>query len=728
MLRLGGFVKSVCYYFANIDLLIFRIISLHLTMQAISFWKRSPFSRLVFPLVAGILAGFYFHASFSSLIVIAIFLIIAFGIFTVINKKLNTWLIISKGIFLHLLLIWVGAALVWLHTSTHQPSYFGNAVTDSSLLLVRLNENPIPKTNSYQCEASVLSVFDNNKSTERTGKIILYFAKDEQINKLKYGDELIIKGQIQPIKNAGNPGSFNYKRFAAFQGWNYTSYLTSAQYKITGKNDAHWLKIISNDIRSYIINTLKKHLSEDDDVLAIAEALIIGYKADLDKDLVQAYSNTGIVHIIAISGMHIGMVYLLLQFIFNIIPFTKNSKRQTLPIILILWAFALLTGGSASVLRSAIMFTCIIIGKNYFKKPSSYNGLALSAFLLLCVNPFYLWDVGFQMSYLAVGGIIWLQRPIYDLWYCKNFFGDKVWSMASVTLAAQLVTFPLSLLYFHQFPTFFLIVNILVLPISAIALYAGVSLLMLSFVPILSKLIGLVLFYSLKIMNAIAAFFNEFSYSVIDGIAITWYGTLFIYVSMFLIASALISKSKPQFFIGLSALLMFFLSNSILTIQSMQQQKIIIYNTSKYTSMDIIDKNKFLFYGDTIFKQDAVFRNFHLKPSRIELQANKEVISLENCVVNNNSIFYNGTFVYVADSNSRFLPSLQKIPVDILLLTKKSPSLTQLARNFSPAVVVCNGTNSLWKTAKYRQEAEALHLRFHSTATDGAYVYNVPTK
>jgi competence protein ComEC len=443
---------------------------------------------------------------------------------------------------------------------------------------------------------------------------------------------------------------------------------------------------------------------------------------------VQAYSNTGIVHIIAISGMHLGMVYLMLQFIFNLVPFTKNSRRQTLPIILLLWAFALLTGGSASVLRSAIMFTCIIIGKNYFKKPSSYNGLALSAFILLCINPFYLWDVGFQMSYLAVGGIIWLQRPIYNLWFTKNFLANKIWSMASVSLAAQLVTFPLSLLYFHQFPSLFLIVNILVLPLAAIALYAGVALLVLSFIPVLSKLIGLILFYSLKTMNAIVAYFNDFSFSVIDGISITWYGTLLIYVSLFLIASALTRKLKSQLFIGLTALLLFFLTNSVIMLQSMQQQKIIIYNASKYTAVDVIDKNKFLFYGDTIFKQDAVFRNFHLKPSRIESHANREVSTLENCAINNNSIFYNGTLLYVADSNSKFLPSAQKIPVDILLLTKKSPTLTQLTQNFSPAVVVCNGTNSLWKTAKYKQEAEALHLRFHSTATDGAYVYNVPTK
>ncbi len=697
-------------------------------MQSISFWKRSPFTRLIFPLVLGVLAGFYFQASLIILSIIAFSLVLIASSFYLIKNKISTWLILAKGIFIHCLLVWLGATLVWLHTSINQPSYYGNAINDSSMLLVTLNENPIEKDNSYQAEATISKVFEQEKAAQKTGKLIIYFSKDTQVSQLKYGDELIINGQLQAIKNAGNPGSFNYKRFAAFHGWQHTVYLKSNQYKSTGVNNGRWWKKQANTIRTYIINTLRKQLSQDENVLAIAQALIIGYKADLDKDLVQAYSNTGIVHIIAISGMHLGMIYVLLQFLFNTLPFTRNKKKQTLPIILLLWIFAILTGGSASVLRSAIMFTCIIIGKNYFKKPSSYNGLAISAFILLCINPFYLWDVGFQMSYLAVGGIIWLQRPIYNLWFTKNKMLDKIWSMASVTLAAQLVTFPLSILYFHQFPTTFLFVNILVLPLAAVALYSGVVLLLLSFIPIVAKGIGLLLFYAIKLMNGIVSYFNSFSWSVLDGISMTWYSTLFLYVAMFLIASALLRKSKSFLFVGLFSLLLFAVSNSITQITHLQQQKIIVYNASKYTAVDIIDRNKYLFYGDTLFKQDAVFRNFHLKPSRIDLHANNEVSQMANCILTKNSILYNDVLVYIADSSSKFLPSMEKIPVQILLITKKSPSLTQLVENFSPAIVVCNGTNSLWKTAKYKQEAEALHLRFHSTATDGAYVYDVPAK
>ena len=168
--------------------------------------------------------------------------------------------------------------------------------------------------------------------------------------------------------------------------------------------------------RQNILNVLHENLQGKDDQLSIAEALLIGYTQDLDKDLVQAYSNTGVVHIIAISGMHLGLIYVMLVWIFNRIPYIK--KLRILRVILVLsglWLFALLTGGGASILRSAVMFSCIVIGENFGRKTSIYNSLAASAFILLCVNPFYLWDVGFQLSYLALSGIVIFQKPVYHL-------------------------------------------------------------------------------------------------------------------------------------------------------------------------------------------------------------------------------------------------------------------------------------------------------------------------
>ena len=192
-----------------------------------------------------------------------------------------------------------------------------------------------------------------------------------------------------------------------------------------------------------------------DKELGLAEALLIGYKDDLDKTLVQSYTNTGVVHIIAISGLHLGLIYWLLVQLLKPLQRRKYMKwLRPVIIILGLWLFSLLAGAQPSILRSAVMFTCIVIGETIAKKTSIYNSLALSAFGLLCWNPYWLWDVGFQLSYSAVLSIIIFMRPVYNLLYVKNKILDFFWKINAVTIAAQILTLPLSIYHFHQFPVY----------------------------------------------------------------------------------------------------------------------------------------------------------------------------------------------------------------------------------------------------------------------------------
>jgi len=175
--------------------------------------------------------------------------------------------------------------------------------------------------------------------------------------------------------------------------------------------------------------------------------------------------------------MHLGLIYVMLIWIFSRIPYLKRSSILRIIFVLsCLWLFALLTGGSASILRSAVMFSCIIIGENFSRRASIYNSLAASAFILLCYNPFYLWDVGFQLSYLAILGIVILQKPIYNLFFIKNKSLNKLWKLTAISLAAQTFTFPICLYYFHQFPTIFLFTNLITVPLSTVILFVEIFL------------------------------------------------------------------------------------------------------------------------------------------------------------------------------------------------------------------------------------------------------------
>jgi competence protein ComEC len=215
---------------------------------------------------------------------------------------------------------------------------------------------------------------------------------------------------------------------------------------------------------------------------------LIGYREDLDKSLVQSYANTGVVHIIAISGLHLGMLYGLLLLVLKPLKKLKMPSWCQLSIVLAgLWMFSFIAGASPSVLRSAVMFSVIAVGNAAKKKANIYNTLSASAFLLLWINPFFLWDPGFQLSYAAVLSIAIFQKPITGLIETGNKILDATWSLVSISFAAQILTTPISLLQFHQQPLLFLFANAVAVPLSGIVLYGEILLLLVSNIHILAN-------------------------------------------------------------------------------------------------------------------------------------------------------------------------------------------------------------------------------------------------
>jgi competence protein ComEC len=293
------------------------------------------------------------------------------------------------------------------------------------------------------------------------------------------------------------------------------------------------------------LQILKQYIHGDKE-RGLAQALLIGYKNDLDQSLVQAYTNTGVVHIIAISGLHLGLIYWLLSLL------TKPLKRKKqfkwiAPVFIIagLWLFALLAGAQASILRSAVMFTCIVLGQALGRTNNSiYNTLAVSALLLLCINPFWLWDVGFQLSYAAVLSIVVFMRPIYNWLYFKNKAIDFLWKLNAVTLAAQILTVPLSIYHFHQFPNYFLITNFIAVPLSSLILLGEIFLCTVAFIPALANITGKVLTWLISIMNGWIEKINSISYSIWDSLHISLTQMVLLLVCIAGFSFWLLEKSK----------------------------------------------------------------------------------------------------------------------------------------------------------------------------------------
>ncbi len=696
----------------------------------IPLWKKAPFIRLFPPLVAGIILQWYFQIEIAVITTSLVSFGIAFLLFLLLPMALRFKLKPLQGFIIQLLFISLGFLLTWQKDIRNHDNWYGNYYKDGSYLVVRIDEPLVEKNKSFKADGYVESILENGKLIPCKGKLLLYFSKDSLKKELNYGDRVVIHKNLQAIKNSGNPGGFNYQRYAAFQGVFHNVYLKDRDWIVASNEGAFaknyfWQFIFS--AKKYVLSVLKKTIHTGKDELGIAQALLIGYTNDLDKDLVQAYSNTGVVHIIAISGMHLGLIYVLLLWVFGKIPLVNRSKLLQLILVLCsLWLFAILTGASPSVLRAAVMFSCIAIGKGMKKQASIYTSLAASAFILLCYNPYYLWAVGFQLSYLAVLGIVIFQRPIYNCFFIKNKWLDKVWQLMAVSTAAQMLTFPVCIYYFHQFPNLFLITNIVAVPLATVILYSAIALAAFSWIPFIGVYLGKLVGGLTWCMNKFILWVNDLSFAVWDKIPANVLSTWLLYAVVVALSAWLIKKNKKYFQMALVVLLAFVIQNTYNNWQIAKQQKLVIYNVPQHQAVDFIRGNQYQFIGDSILLEDGLLQNFHLKPGRIKQQLTLRTDSLSGTIGQNMFYQFNDKRIMIIDKSLNFDSVSQKIELDLLLISKNPKiSIKQLAAIFNCKQFVFDASNPSWKIEKWKQECKSLNLNYYSVPADGAFTYNI---
>ena len=692
-------------------------------------WKKAPFIRLLLPLVAGIILQWYVQFPAVVIITAIISFSVSFCLFLLLPVAVRFKWQALQGFIIHLLIISFGLLLTWQKDIRHNNNWYGNYYKDSSFLIVRIDEPLVEKNKSFKAEGYVESVIKKDTNIPCKGKLLLYFSKDGFTRQLNYGDRILIHKNPQLIRNSGNPGAFNYQRYAAFHQIFHHVFLKEKDWKklqVISEKTSRLQQLIFT-ARDYVLSVLRKRMEAGKDELGIAEALLIGYTNDLDKDLVQAYSNTGVVHIIAISGMHLGLIYVMLVWLFAKIPVVNRSKILQVVLILgCLWLFSLITGAAASVLRSAVMFTFIALGKNFFRQTSVYNSLAASAFVMLCFNPYFLWDVGFQLSYLAVGGIIAFQKPIYNCFYIKNKWLNKVWQLMAISLAAQLLTFPVCIYYFHQFPNLFLITNIIAVPLSGIILYAEIALIAFSWVPFVGVYIGKLVSGLVWMMNKIILWINERSFAVWDKIPATVLSTWLLYAVVIGLSIWLISKNKKYVQPALLCFFAFVLLHTYNRWQTLNQQKIIVYNVPRYQAIDFVNGTNYQFVGDSLLLEDGLLQNFHLKPGRIALQLNKRKDPVEGFSQHEMFYQFQRKRIMIVDKPISIAVTEKKINIDLVIISGNPKlSISQLAQAINCNRFIFDASNPLWKIEKWQKECKALQLSSHAVSADGAFVWDI---
>ncbi|MBX2930747.1 MAG: ComEC family competence protein [Chitinophagaceae bacterium] len=689
------------------------------------FYKQTPAFRLLLPLIVGILVQYHFQLSLSIFIyiaVVALLLFIGYEILPSAKKYSYNW---TSGIAIVLFLIAVGGSISYIKNIEHQPQWIGKYAQNSIAVKLTLKEPIVQKQNSFKALAQAETVLINNQWQPVKGDVLLYFKKDSSKPNLQYGYQIVVAKKLMPIINAGNPGGFNYARYCSFQNIHYQAFLNDEDFITLSTTETNWFDKLIIQARTKVLTILKTYIKGNNE-LSIAEALLIGYRDNLDRDLVQSYSNTGVVHIIAISGLHLGMIYGLLIFLFK--PFIKykwSKVVKPLVILIVLWGFSFIAGAAPSILRSAVMFSFIVLGETISKKTNIYNSLAASAFLLLLINPFNLWDVGFQLSYSAVLSIVVFQKYINNWFYFKHKFLRDFWSLNAVTLSAQILTLPIVLYHFHQFPTLFLFTNLLAVPFSGFILYIELLLLVVASFSFIGIYVGKLIEWSIELMNHFILYADSIPFSVWPSIQINILQAIILYAAIIGFWMWIYYKKPSIFVIALGFFSGFILLRSINFIQRNKQQKLVVYNVSNHTAIDIIEGRKYYFIGDSILTKDGFLRNFHLKPSRILHRITPEN-QPKSFSIHQNLISCNRKNILIIDDNTFETPELsKKIDVDVIVLTKNPKIyLNKLSNTFSCKQYVFDSSNPFWKVAYWKKDADSLHLQYHATATDGAFVMN----
>lgn len=476
-----------------------------------------PMLRLLIPMLAGIL--FYGYGNIKILISVAAS---AFIIYFIIKAPLRSKLLI-KGVSISSILFITGYMLCFAKDIRNKKEWFGNKQADQ--YIIQLNNTPTKGEYYRSAFAEVKFIKFNQHWIKTIGTIRVQLPLTTP-----YSKKAVLSLSKSPSKIPDTGTRKSYAQYLANQNIFYQIKLKTNEIKIIDQPLINETKI--EFLQRSTLEIIDTYFHEPS-TRGLAKALLVGFRGELDKDLNTAYTNTGVVHVIAISGLHLGLIYGLLMMLFKPLQHIKSIKIMSCLIILvILWSFTLMCGATASVVRSAVMFSFLILGTIIQSKPSTGNMLAASAFVMLVFNPFLVYDIGFQLSYAAVGSLLIYNRSITEIFQPENGFLHLGWSSISTSLSAQILTTPFLLFHFHQFPLIFILSNIIAVPLSSIALLLLILVCMVSTFPSLASPIAYITEKCIWLMNDRIVELSSLPFSKLDNIPFTGMDLLFSLISI----------------------------------------------------------------------------------------------------------------------------------------------------------------------------------------------------
>lgn len=542
--------------------------------------QKIPFLRFTLALAAGIALSVVISPGWLIIVVLlAVFLTTSYILHRFYSYKIAPlW-----GLSMQLCFLLTGMLVYSLYNQ--KPEFHNDGKFRAQVI-----EIPEEKANSYQAVLKIDAVATADSITPSREKVMAWFEKSLKAENIRPGDRLIFNRTPNEVKSSNNPFQFDYKSYLARNNIFRQVYLSENDWKIIPSSGNLPVTVFAERIRMQLLKIYREqNLGENE--LQIMSALTLGYKRDLDPETKRVFASAGAMHVLAVSGLHVGIVYLILNILFGFLRRQKNGRIIFVVLVIFaLWFFAFLTGLSPSVSRAATMFTFVVVGRNIGRQTNIYNTLAASAFFLLLVNPNNLFEVGFQLSYAAVFGIVFLQPRFEKLLNIRYKIPLYFWKLLTVSVAAQIATFPISVYYFNQFPVFFWISNLFVIPAVVLLIPSGMLLLAFHSVSFLSNIISAFINVVLGAVYTGLRFVDNLPGSIIK-FSLLPTELIFLIATILFLFVFIESRRNNYFKMALFMFLLVFVSVFITEIRNKFRREIIVYNESGNTLIQLI-------YGD----------------------------------------------------------------------------------------------------------------------------------
>jgi competence protein ComEC len=660
-----------------------------------------PFSKISIGFLLGLLIAFILQPDwmFGGFLMVLGILVLCFTFF--ITKRKGT-------LFFGIATLYCSASLgvfTWvLHADLLRKNHYLHQIkSDNQLIELVLEEKLKPNDYNHRYFAQVKSI-DNQSSC---GTILLNINKNDYPEEPDIGLHVKVYSKIFTNRKNKNPGNFDYAKYLEKQQV-YAQIYTDSTNIYFGE--------IEKTIGYYTYNLRKKILENlresgfNETELSVLHALILGQQQDISPEILQDYRFAGAVHILSVSGLHVAYIYAFLSFLLLFFPNNKTGKVVKLILLLLsLWGFAFLAGMAPAIVRAVVMFSFVSVGKFLQRNTNIFHTLLASSVIILLWKPSFLFDVGFQLSYVALFFILWVHPIFTSFWKPKNKIKKYFLEILTVSFAAQIGTFPLSMYYFHQFPSLFFVTNLLILPILSIVMIYGVVITILAAFDITNFYLSKILEYGILIINEIIGFVAEFEPFVLQDVSFNM-GMLIAYYLLVFSFFIWLKTPKYQNLKWVLASVLVVQSVYIVTeIQTKNSSEWIVFNQSKSTLLAERKGNAMTFFSNDSILNKYLSENY-VVDNFIE-KTEKEPIR--------NVYYFEGKTILVIDDFSVYPKGLRP---DIVLL-RQSPkiNLERLFQEHLPETVIGDASNYKSYIELWRKSCELHQIDFHSTYEKGYF-------